>query len=92
MIKLYWVYENEPIEPSDPLEKAILLVKEHFPKLSMVVFSKEGKWCYMDEDFEGFNFKDKIDITLKIWEIERTTKQANDMVLAISEAFKLWIN
>jgi len=39
-------------------------VKEKHPTLSMVIFDKEGKWQYMDEDFESFKFDESIDVGL----------------------------
>ncbi len=39
-------------------------VKNHFPTVSIVVFDREVKWCYMDENFNGFDFEDKIDVSI----------------------------
>ncbi len=44
------------------LKKAFDLVKKSFPTLSIVIFDKQGRWQYMDEDFECFKFDDKIDV------------------------------
>lgn len=38
------------------IKKAFSHVKSIFPTLSIVIFSKDGRWCYMDEDFKAFNF------------------------------------
>ncbi len=39
------------------IEKAFKHVKKHFPTLAIVVFNKQGQWCYMDENFNAFDFE-----------------------------------
>lgn len=41
---------------------ALAHVREHFPKVSMVVFSSDGRWQYMSRDFDAPVFKKKIDV------------------------------
>lgn len=52
-------YENDMLTPE--LRRAFVHVKKHFPTLSMVVFDRDGRWQYMDSNFDGFDFKDLID-------------------------------
>lgn len=45
------------------LKKAFNHVKGHFPTTSIVIIDKTGRWQYMDENFESFDFKGKdIDV------------------------------
>lgn len=44
---------------SSKIEIAFKHIKSIFPTLSLVIFDKEGRWCYMDEDFNAFNFEGK---------------------------------
>ncbi len=46
--------------------KEVLLALEHVrffhPEVCIVIFSKDGRWLYMDEDFYIPIFSDSIDI------------------------------
>lgn len=44
------------------IKKAFNHVKKFHPTVSIVVFDKDGRWQYMDENFVGFVFDDKIDV------------------------------
>ena len=46
------------------LKTAFDHVKKFHPTLSIVIFDKQGKWQYMDEEFESFKFDDKIDVSI----------------------------
>jgi len=45
------------------LIEAVLHVKDHFPQLAIVIFTLQGKWCYMDEDFNIISFSDQINVS-----------------------------
>lgn len=47
---------------TEALQIAIDHVKQFHPTLSIIVFSKDGRWLYMDENFTPFKFDDKIDV------------------------------
>ena len=49
---------------TDELLKAIIHVKQFHPTLAIVIFNLEGRWQYMDEDFNSFEFDNRIDIGL----------------------------
>jgi hypothetical protein len=42
-------------------------VKEFFPDVAIVIYSKDLYWCYMDRDFNVFSFTGK-DINISILE------------------------
>jgi hypothetical protein len=44
------------------LRDAIAHVKKFHPTVSIVIFSSDGRWQYMDEDFQGFKFDNRIDV------------------------------
>ncbi len=46
------------------LQKAINHVKEFHPTLSIVMFDIDGRWQYMDEDFDSFVFDERIDVSI----------------------------
>lgn len=46
------------------IQKAIAHVSEHHPSLDIVIFTHEGRWCYMDSEFNPFVFNDKIDVSI----------------------------
>ena len=39
------------------LIRAFEHVKTFFPTLSIVIFDRDGRWCYMDDCFNAFNFE-----------------------------------
>jgi|AntRauMFilla1563_2_1112583.scaffolds.fasta_scaffold223130_1 hypothetical protein len=40
-------------------------VKSFFPQVNIVVYNKNGMWCYMDEDFNTLNFEGvNIDVSV----------------------------
>lgn len=41
------------MEPTPEVLKAFNYVKSFFPEVSMVVFSTDNRWCYMDADFNA---------------------------------------
>lgn len=45
------------------VKKAIKHVKKHFPTLSCVIFT-QGRWCYMDSDFNSFTFGNRINVSI----------------------------
>lgn len=49
---------------TNELLRAILHVKQEYKELAIVVFSRDAKWCYMDEDFNAFKFSDNIDVSI----------------------------
>ncbi len=51
-------------KPTKELLTAIHHVKEFYPTVSIVVFNKEGRWNYMDEDFYSFVFDESIDVSI----------------------------
>lgn len=62
---------NEDYEPkqlvTNKVKKAFNHVKDRFPTLSIVIFTKDQRWCYMDEDFSAFDFM-STDINVSILE------------------------
>jgi hypothetical protein len=46
------------------LQTAIDHVKESHPSLSIVMFDINGRWQYMDEEFNSFKFDDKVDVSI----------------------------
>ena len=44
------------------IKAAIKHVQSVFPQVCMVVFSKQARWCYMDEEFNTPKFDERIDI------------------------------
>lgn len=48
--------------------KEVLLALEHVrlfhPEVCIVIFSKDGRWLYMDQDFNIPIFSDSIDIAI----------------------------
>ena len=46
------------------LKKAFNHIREKHPTVSIVIFDREGKWLYMDENFESFKFDDSIDVSI----------------------------
>lgn len=50
--------------PTKEVRKAFKHVRDHYPTVSMVVFTRRLKWCYMDEDFKAFDFDDNIDVSI----------------------------
>lgn len=49
------------------IKKALDHVRTIFPDVCMVVFNKDGRWQYMDEDFKAPTFKsspEEIDVSI----------------------------
>lgn len=49
---------------TEELKKAFEHIKKSHPSASMVVFDRDGRWQYMDENFNGFVFGDEIDVSI----------------------------
>jgi len=47
---------------NEKIIKALKHVQSVYPQVCMVVFSKDSKWQYMDEDFNAPVFDDRIDV------------------------------
>lgn len=43
------------------IKKAMEHVRQYYPEVEIVVFNKEGRWQYMDGDFNSPKFDDKVD-------------------------------
>jgi len=43
----------------DLVHKAVMHVKESFPDVRLVVFNRQGQWCYMGDDFYTPDFEGK---------------------------------
>lgn len=53
------------MKPTKAVLRAFSHVKSIHPTLSIVIFDKEGRWNYMNEDFKGFDFShDDIDLSI----------------------------
>ncbi len=46
------------------VQAAINHVKQFHPTLAIVAFSIEGIWQYFDKEFNSFDFKDNIDVSI----------------------------
>lgn len=46
------------------VKTALLHVRSHFPRVSMVVFNSNERWQYLDEDFDAPFFRDKVDTAI----------------------------
>jgi hypothetical protein len=44
------------------LQTAIDHVKQFHPTLAIVIFSNDGRWNYMDTNFDSFKFDERIDV------------------------------
>ena len=51
-------------EVTPQLRAAMAHVKSIFPTLHIVVFNLNGRWQYMDTDFNAFKFDDRIDVSI----------------------------
>lgn len=45
---------------ADPIQDALRHVQSIFPQITMVAYNKIGQWCFMDDDFEGVEFDERI--------------------------------
>lgn len=55
--------QNNNMKPTKEIKKALEHVQSVFPEVSIVIFTTDGRWCYMTEDFgtPNFNISSVID-------------------------------
>lgn len=46
------------------LTKAFLHVKQFHPEVAVVIFNSNGNWNYMDANFNGLKFDDRINVSI----------------------------
>lgn len=46
------------------IKTAFKYVKQFYPEITIVVFNKEGRWQYMDEDFGSPTFNKDVDVSI----------------------------
>lgn len=52
------------MEMPNALNKAFKHVKKHYPTLSIVILGLDGRWQYMDAEFNSFVFDKRINVSI----------------------------